>query len=301
MSFPTVISQAPIRASLGQRLERMFRGTGHLWRTQPLGMAGATVLLILLAAAVFAPLASPYDPNEMYFGSRLEAPSTRYWLGTDQLARDQFSRLLYGTRISFIVAFLAIGIGKTVGYSLGIVSAYLGGKFDMFVQRFVDAMLAFPSILLALTMVAALGPGLDKVIIAIAVTTFPSGVRIARGTVLSVKENVYIDASRVIGASPIRIMFRHILPNSLAPFLIIASVSLGGAILAEASLSYLGLGVPPPHASWGRALSGGAVNYMLSAPWLMIAPGVAITHVWRYAAGYLGPKASRTMTGSLVA
>ncbi len=222
-------------------------------------------------------LISTHDPTELFYESLLEAPSTRHWMGTDQLARDQFSRLVYGTRISFIVAFLAIGIGKTVGYTLGIVSAYLGGKFDMFVQRFVDAMLAFPNILLALTMVAVLGPGLEKVIIAIAVTTFPSGVRIARGTVLSVKQNVYIDAARVVGASTNRIMFRHILPNSLAPFLIIASVSLGGAILAEASLSYLGLGVPPPHASWGRALSGGAVDFMLTAPWLMIAPGIAIT------------------------
>ncbi len=277
MQSERAIGQVALGATLGQRMGRGFRGTARLWHTQPFGMVGATILLIFLVAAVFAPVVSVHDPNEQYYGHLLEAPSTSFWLGTDYLARDQFSRLVYGTRISFLVVFSAIGIGKIFGYVLGIVSAYWGGKFDLVVQRVVDAMLAFPSILLALTMVAVLGPGLEKVIIAIAATTWPSAVRVARGTVLSLKENVYVDAARVIGASSNRIMFRHILPNSVAPFLIITSVSLGGAILTEASLSYLGLGIPPPHASWGRALSGAAANYMLMAPWLMIAPGLAIT------------------------
>ncbi|MFH1140955.1 MAG: ABC transporter permease [Chloroflexota bacterium] len=255
-----------------RRLVSMAR---FAWR-QPLGAVGLVTILASIAVAVFANWITPYDPNTCIADDRLMGPSLRHLLGTDHQGRDMFSRIVFGTRISLMVSFFSIGIGTGGGYLLGIISGYVGGKFDMLFQRLMDALLAFPSLLLALVMVAVLSPGLDKVIIAIAVTLLPRAARVSRGVALSVKENVYVDAARVIGASSLRIMIRHVLPNSTAPFLILASVSLGMAILTEASLSYLGLGVPPPHASWGQMMSGAAKDFSQIAPWLIIFPGVAI-------------------------
>ncbi len=268
------------RVSLGpginQRLQSWGQGLGRFARRQPLGAFGLAICIITIVIGVFAPWITPSDPNFGDALERLQSPSTTHWFGTDQLGRDQWSRIAYGTRISLYVAFFSIVIGTAVGYLMGVVGGYLGGRVDDIVQRLVDALLAFPSILLALALVSVLGAGLDKVIFAIAVTLAPRAARVARGVVLSVKENVYVDAARVVGASPLRIMLRHVLPNSMAAFLILASLALGGAILTEASLSFLGLGVPPPHPSWGRMLSGAAQQLALSAPYLMIFPGAAI-------------------------
>ncbi len=263
-------------AAVGQQLQRWGRGISGFVRTQPLGTLGLAICIIMTLVGVFAPWVGRYDPNEVSAFERLQAPGATHWFGTDALGRDLYARIVYGARISFFVAFFSIGMGTTLGYLLGIVSGYFGGKTDDIIQRIVDAMLAFPSLLLALAMVSVLGAGLDKVIIAISVTYAPRAARVSRGVVLSLKENAYVDAARVIGASSLRIMLRHILPNSLAPYVILASVGLGAAILIEASLSFLGLGVPPPHSSWGRMLSGSAADFAFTAPWMMIFPGVAI-------------------------
>ncbi|MDO8750327.1 MAG: ABC transporter permease [Dehalococcoidia bacterium] len=276
MEERNIAGQIRLGAPLGQRLQRWRGGALRFFRRQPLGAFGLVICLVTVLMGVFAPAIQRHDPNFADVSLRLQAPSAQYWFGTDNLGRDQWARIVTGTRISLTVAFFAIGLGTTAGYLTGIVSGYFGGKLDLIIQRFIDALLAFPAILFALVIVAALGAGIDKVIFAISVGTFPRAARISRGVVLSAKENVYVDAARVIGASNLRIMLRHILPNSMAPYLILASVGLGGAILAEASLSYLGLGVPPPHASWGRMLSGSTQQYALIAPWLMIFPGVAI-------------------------
>ena len=276
MNQESAIERVATRPSVGQRIQRGGLGLARFARRQPLGTFGLAICILTIFIGVSSPWITPSDPNTGNPMDRLQGPTITHWMGTDQLGRDQWSRIAYGTRVSLYVAFFSIVIGTAAGYLLGIVGGYLGGKVDDTIQRLVDAFLAFPSILLALALVSVLGAGLDKVIFAISITLAPRAARVARGVVLSVKENVYIDAARVIGASQMRIMLRHILPNSMAPFLILASLALGGAILTEASLSFLGLGVPPPHASWGRMLSGAAQQFALLAPWLMIFPGAAI-------------------------
>ena len=263
-------------ATLGQRVARWGGNWSRFVRTQPLGTLGLVIIAITIVVGIFSPLVQRFDPERAYPAERLQGPGTAHWFGTDHLGRDIYSRIVAGTRVSLQVAFFSIVIGTTVGYLVGIFSGYVGGRVDDFLQRFVDALLAFPPILLALILVSVLGGGLDKVIFAISFTLAPRASRISRGVVLSVKENVYIDAARVIGASNLRIMLRHIFPNSMAPYLILASIALGGAILTEASLSYLGLGVPPPHPSWGRELSAGTANYTLVNPWMAVFPGTAI-------------------------
>ena len=276
MKRESVAGRIRTEVTIGQRLQRLSVGTRSFVRKQPLGAVGLAVCLVTIFAGVFAPAIGRHDPNIGTVSDRLQAPSATYWLGTDNLGRDQWSRIIHGTRISLMVAFGAIAVGTTAGYLLGIVSGFLGGKVDDIIQRFVDALLAFPSILLALVIVSVLGPGIDKVIFAIAAGSAPRAARVSRGVVLSLRENVYVDAARVIGASGLRIMLRHILPNSMAPYLILASIGLGAAILTEASLSYLGLGVPPPYPSWGQMLSGSSQMFALIATWLIIFPGVAI-------------------------
>ncbi len=271
-----VTEQVSVGIRAGQSFRRWRHQMGRLARTQPLGTLGLVICLIMIFMAVFAPLVSRYDPSTTSAIERLQGPSGTHWFGTDENGRDLYARLVYGARISMYVAFFSIAIGTLLGYLAGIISGFVGGKVDDFIQRVVDAMLAFPSILLALTVVSVLGAGLDKVIAAISITLAPRAARISRGVVLSIKQNMYIDAARVIGASSLRIMLRHVLPNTMAPFLVLASIALGGAILTEASLSFLGLGVPPPAPAWGRMLSGAAQSLGLLAPWLMIFPGAAI-------------------------
>ncbi len=276
MGSQTIAESIGAERSLIQRGSRRLGKTARLARRQPLGAVGLLVCLVALAAGAFAPWVQRYDMNAGSAGERLQGPSASHWFGTDEQGRDLYSRIVNGARISLYVAFFSIGLGTTSGYLLGVVSGYLGGWVDMILQRVMDALLALPAILLALALVAVLGSGVDKIIAAISIVYCPRAARVSYGVVLSLKANVYVDAARVIGASPMRIIFRHILPNSLAPYVILASVALGAAILLEASLSFLGLGVPPPHPSWGRMLSGAAQHYALGAPWLVIVPGASI-------------------------
>ncbi|MDO8749544.1 MAG: ABC transporter permease [Dehalococcoidia bacterium] len=278
MQTQVALQQASPVAKLAQMTNRGLFKTMRFARRKPLGFLGLAICFVALVLGLLPGVFTTEDPN---FGGNyvnaLQAPSTSHFFGTDEQGRDVYSRIVDGTRVSLKVAFFAIGIGSISGFLLGIVSGYFGGWVDMILQRIVDSMLAFPGILLALTLVAVFGGGFKAVIIAIGIVFIPGALRITRGTVLSAKENVYVDASRVIGASPLRIMLRHILPNVLAPFLVVASAALGNAILIEASLSFLGLGVPPPYPSWGRMLSGNASQYAAVAPWMVFAPGIAIS------------------------
>lgn len=248
-------------------------------REKPLGSVGLLLIIITLLFAVFGDLVAPYPADEMHPLDRLQGPSAKYWLGTDEFGRDLFTRIIAGARVSIIVGVSVVSIGGGLGLVLGVLSGYFGGRFDTLVQRLVEIKLAFPDLLLALALIAALGQGLDKVIIALSIGFLARPTRLMRGVVLSTKENVYVEAARAMGASHLRVMFVHILPNVLAPWLIVASAALGNAILAEASLSFLGLGIPPPTASWGRMLSGAASRYIQTAPLLVIWPGLALTVV----------------------
>ncbi|MDO8751884.1 MAG: ABC transporter permease [Dehalococcoidia bacterium] len=276
MSIQTVAQTEAIGGSASRRVLRRLGHTARLAQRQPLGTVGLLVCLVALAASVFAPWIQRYDMNAGSAVERLQSPSASHWFGTDDQGRDLFSRIVNGARVSLYVAFFSIALGTTSGYLLGVVSSYLGGWVDMILQRIMDTMLALPPILMALAMVAVLGAGVDKIIAAISIVYLPRAARISYGVVLSLKANVYVDAAKVIGASPMRIILRHVLPNALAPYIILASVSLGSAILLEASLSFLGLGVPPPHPSWGGMLAGATQRYALGAPWMVIAPGAAI-------------------------
>ncbi len=278
MNQQSTLERVSLGAQAARKGQRSVVAIARFARHKPLGFTGLFICVAAILVSVFATPLGRYDPN---FGAdykdAFQGPTLAHWFGTDESGRDVFSRLVHGTGVSLQVAFYAIIIGSGTGFILGIVSGYLGGWVDMVLQRITDSLLAFPGILLALTLVAVLGSGIVSVSIAIGVAFTPSPLRIIRGTVLSVRENAYIDASRVIGASSLRIMLRHVLPNVTAPFLIVASVALGAAILIEAALSYLGMGVPPPYPSWGRSLSGSANDYAIIAPWLVIFPGLAIT------------------------
>ena len=277
ISREEIVVRSPVDVGIRYRVGKALVTARRLARRQPLGVAGLIVFIITALMALFPWQLSQYSPVTIEGVNRLMAPSWNNWMGTDHLGRDVYSRIVHGTRISMMVSFASIAVGCTSGYLLGITTGFLGGKTDLLVQRVIDAMLAFPGILLALILVSALGPGVDKVIVAIAVGQAPRAARVSRGVVLTVKQNTYVDAARVVGASQLRIMLRHIVPNAMAPFLILASVGLGAAILIEASLSYLGLGVPAPAPSWGRMLSSAATIYAEIAPWMMFFPGIAIT------------------------
>jgi len=246
-------------------------------RTKPLGAAGAVVILIMAFAALFAELIAPYDAYELNQRLQFGAPNVAHWLGTDEFGRDVLTRLIYGARIALFIGLASSFIGATAGAVLGVVSAYLGGKTDLWLQRVVDIMLAFPLLILALAIVAVLGRSLPNLIVAIAIPVIPRTARIVRSSALSAKENVYVEAARAVGSSHVRVMFRHIVPNILAPYLIVLTAQLGGAILTEASLSFLGLGTAEPTPSWGLMLSGGAPMYAEKAPWLAIFPGLVIS------------------------
>ncbi len=278
MSTQVALPRVSPAARLAQRANRGLRASTQFARRKPLGFLGVAICSIAIVLALLPGVFVTEDPN---FGGNyqdaLQGPSASHWLGTDEHGRDTWSRIVAGARTSLTVSFIAIGMGSISGFLLGIVSGYFGGWVDLIMQRVVDSMMAFPGILLALTLVSVFGGGMKAVVIAVGIVFIPGALRITRGTTLSSKQNVYVDAARVIGASSLRIMVRHVLPNVLAPFIVVASVALGSAILIEASLSYLSMGVPPPYPSWGRMLSGGAAQYAMVAPWTVIAPGVAIS------------------------
>lgn len=244
---------------------------------KPLGAVGAVLVVVLTLAAIAAPLAAPEDPNKLHYDARLVGPSTSFWMGTDDYGRDLFSRIIWGARLSLYIGFLAVALGTTSGSLLGLVSAYAGGIFDLLVQRVVDALQAMPGLLIALVIVSVFSPSANILVVAIAVPMIASPTRVIRSQALSVKEMTYIEAARTIGCSPVRILFRHVLPQCIAPYLILGSIGIGHAILTEASVSFLGAGVPPPAASWGRMVTGAARQFGEIAPWLVIFPGIAIS------------------------
>jgi peptide/nickel transport system permease protein len=246
-------------------------------REKPLGAAGAGIVVVMILAAVFADVISPYNPLATDYGAMLGAPSAEHWLGTDEFGRDLLTRIIYGARTALLVGFTAAFIGATLGLVIGVASAYFGGLIDLVIQRIVDVFISFPLIILALAVVAALGTGIDRVILAILIPMVPRAARICRSGALSIREMPYVDAARAAGFRDRRIILRHMLPNVVAAYLIVLTSFLGQAILLEASLSFLGLGVQEPTPAWGLMLQGGASQYAESAPWMAIYPGVAIT------------------------
>ena len=250
--------------------------------TQPLGAAGFVFIVIMFFAGFFAHWVAPYDPLDLDYGAMLAAPSWDHWMGTDAFGRDVFSRIIYGARTALAVGFLSSLLGSGIGAAIGVVSAYFGGRIDMAIQRFMDVLLAFPIIVLALTVVAVLGKfpvgGLDlNLIVAIAIPMIPKVARVVRSSALAIRELPYIDAARAAGYSHGRIIFRHMAPNVVAPFLIMFTAFIAQAILLEASLSFLGLGVTEPTPAWGLMLSGTSQEFYSQAPWMIIFPGVAIS------------------------
>ncbi|MFH1486204.1 MAG: ABC transporter permease [Chloroflexota bacterium] len=246
-------------------------------RRYPLGAAGAVVAVLLVFLAVTAPAVSPYDPYELRLGELMTPPGQEFLLGTDNLGRDMLSRIIWGARISLGVAVLAVVLGQGMGTVIGIVSGYLGGKTDLFAQRIVDILMAFPTLVLALVFVAVLGPSVSNVILAIAFVQMPLGARVMRSAALSVKGMQFVDAARAIGCSNVRILLVHIWPQCVAPLLVTVTGVMAQAVVVEASLSFLGLGTPEPIPSWGRMLSNQGRQYFIMAPWLAVFPGVAIS------------------------
>ena len=246
-------------------------------RRKPLGAAGGLVLFTMLGLGLLAPVVAPYGYDEADVFSRLKAPSNAHWLGTDNLGRDLLSRIIYGARISMGVGFGGVALGLALGTSIGLVSGYFGGRLDLVVQRVVDAFMCFPLLLVALTIMAILGPGLGNVILTLGLVLGVRDSRVIRGAVLSVKAHLYLEAARALGAGHPGTIAKHVLPNILAPIIILGTVNLGAVILTEAALSFLGFGVPPPRPSWGGMLSGAGLVHMLRAPWLALWPGVALS------------------------
>ncbi|MBI4233879.1 MAG: ABC transporter permease [Chloroflexi bacterium] len=259
------------------RLVRALNGFFRFLRAKPLSALGVFILTALVVSAILAPLVAPYDPYAIRPRLSRAAPSAQFLLGTDLQGRDLLSRIIFGGRISLGVGLTAIGLATLIGATLGVVSAWYGGRVDLFLQRFVDILQAFPSIVLAMAIIAVLGADIRNVAIAIGITRMPSVIRVIRGVALSIKENQYIEASRAIGAGNLRIMSRHILPNVMAPITILVTILIGSAIISEASLSFLGLGAQPPTPSWGQMLSGASQQYLEQSPHLAIFPGLAIT------------------------
>ena len=243
---------------------------------KPLGAFGAVVVILLVVIAIFAPIVASDDPRETNAAYRFNPPNADTWLGGDQIGRDVYSRLVYGTRISLVVGLLSVFFGVTIGSFIGIVSGYFGGITDLVIQRVMDAMMSFPALILALAIMAILGASVTNVVIALSAVFIPGAARTIRSQALSIKEVDYVLAARAVGAGDWRIILRHMAPNCAATFIVLASISLGWAIVVEASLSFLGVGIPPDVPSWGGMLNGVAQNSLDVAPWLGVFPGLAI-------------------------
>lgn len=246
-------------------------------RRQPMGVAAAVAIVSMAVIAVLAPYLAPYDPLANDFGAMFAAPKPGHWFGTDVFGRDVLSRIIYGARTALLVGFAASFGGATLGAMVGVTAAYFGGTTDLVIQRLADILISFPIIILALTIVAILGSGTVNLILAIALSFVPRIELVIRASALSIREMTYVEAARAIGAGSWRIIFRHMVPNVAAPYLVMLTAFLGQAILLEASLSFLGLGVNEPTAAWGLMLSGAAVEFVQRAPWMAVFPGLAIT------------------------
>ena len=274
------ISESQVAASQVEeaRAEKpWYAATATLVRRQPIGATGCLIVIVMALAAAFADVLSPYNPVDARFSWMLQPPSAEHWLGTDQFGRDLLTRIIYGARTALFIGTVAAFVGATIGLVLGVASAYFGGKIDLIFQRVMDIFMAFPLIIMALAIVAIFGPGIQNVIIAITIPFIPKAARVVRSSALAIREIPYVDAARACGFSHTRIILRHMTPNVMAPYLIMLTAFVGQAILLEASLSYLGLGVQEPTPAWGLMLQGGAEEYAESAPWIAVFPGLAIT------------------------
>ena len=269
----------PVPARRVNLLQSGWRIVKRLFREKPLGAAGAVICLIFLFCGVFADVLAPYGMNEINPSKRLKPPSWDFPFGTDNLGRDMLSRCLYGAQISVIIGLSAATLATFISVSLGILTGYLGGKFDMITQRLVDAWMSFPDLIILIVVVAVLGPGTPQIVGTLGLLLGIGGSRIVRSAVVSVRENMYVHAAQSIGASTSRILWRHILPNVLPPVIVLFTTRVGTVILAESGLSFLGLGVPPPTPTWGGMLSGSGRTFMFQGPWLALAPGLCLTLV----------------------
>jgi peptide/nickel transport system permease protein len=254
-----------------------WRFIADLTRRKPLGAVGGATVLTLLAVAVLADALAPYHYNATSLLHALEKPSSAHWFGTDELGRDVLSRVVYGARVSMFVGLAATAISIALGMLIGVSSGYAGGRLDLALQRLVDAWMAFPGLVMVIVLLTLMGPGMGSVIIALGLSQSFTQSRTIRGATQVVGEHAYIEASRAAGASHLRIVLRHVVPNIMASVIILASTSLGFVILVEAAVSFLGYGVPPPHPSWGGMLSATGRQYMVRAPWLSIFPGLALS------------------------
>ena len=263
----------------GANISGRFGALLFFARRYPLGAIGALIIVLFVATAIFAGAMTAFDPFTTDPRASLARPWGVHMLGADFMGRDVFARIVYGARISLVVAIGATSLGCIIGVLVGLTSGYFGGWFDLLVQRLIDIMQSLPLLVMALVMAASLGPSLTNTIIAIAIPLVPSVARVIRSNTLSLREMPYVEAARAVGMSELRIAVTHVLPNTLAPLIVLATAQLGSAILVEAALSFLGLGVPEPHPSWGRMLSESAAEYVRTAPWLVIFPGVAISAV----------------------
>jgi peptide/nickel transport system permease protein len=276
------MSSIDYRAELtraGANIDTRWAQLRFLARRYPLGAFGALIMALCVFAAVFAPYITVYDPLSTNAALSLARPSAQHWLGCDFMGRDVYSRIVYGSRISLAVGIGSMGLGVTCGVIIGLTSGYLGGWIDLAAQRLIDILQSLPLLVMALLMTASLGPSLRNTIIAISIALIPSSARVVRANTLSLREQPFVESAKAIGMSEFRIAFRHVLPNTLAPLIVLATAQLGATILIEATLSFLGLGVPEPHPSWGRMLSESAAEYVRTAPWLVIFPGLAISLV----------------------
>jgi peptide/nickel transport system permease protein len=265
------------RAGLLASVARSLTVVGRFARRKPLGALGGLIVAAMLVMAAFAEQIAPYAYDETIRGARMRPPGAAHWLGTDNLSRDIWSRVVFGARVSITVGFGTIALGTLLATALGVTSGYFGGKYDLVVQRVVDAWMSFPFLVIVLSVMAVLGPGLMNVILALAIIITANFSRVIRGSALSVSQHTYVEAARAMGCGHLRIIARYIVPNVMATIIILATIGLGGVILAEAGLSFLGFGVPPPYPSWGSMLSGSGRTYMYRAPWMAIWPGVAIS------------------------
>jgi peptide/nickel transport system permease protein len=268
--------------TVGISLQTGARSSGffaRLFRDKPLGAAGGMIMLLFVIVGLTAQWIAPYGFNEIAPIERLKPPSSQHWFGTDNLGRDVLSRCVYGAQLSVIIGCCAALLATIISALIGIVSGYAGGRFDLIVQRFVDAWQSFPDLIILIVVVSVIGPGMPQIIGTLALLLGIAGSRIVRSAVIGVREHMYVHSAQSIGASVPRILWRHILPNVMPPIIVLLTTRVGTVILAESSLAFLGLGVPPPSPTWGAMLSGGGRTYMLQGPWLALAPGLCVTAV----------------------
>lgn len=269
----------PVDATLPRRRGPLVSFLRRLIKEKPLGAIGGAIFVLFLFCGIFADFLAPFSANETNMYHRLESPSWDFPMGTDHIGRDVLSRILYGAQLSMIVGFLAAGLATVVSIVLGIVSGYIGGKTDMLIQRFVDAWMTFPDLVLLIVVISIIGPGITQIIIVLGLLYGIAGSRIVRGSVVTVRENMYTHAAQSMGARTLYILWRHILPNVMPVVIVLFTTRVGAVILAEAGLSFLGLGIPPPTPTWGAMLSGTGRTYMYLGPWLALAPGLCLTIV----------------------